>query len=59
MARKRHHSDATDENTNDFAFPVRGKWMEDTSLFYCVSSHSDRKLYGWDACTVVSVCQGH
>jgi len=49
MARKRHHSDVTDENTNDFAFPVRGKWMEDTSLFSCVSSYSDRKLYGWDA----------
>jgi hypothetical protein len=34
MARKRHHSDATDENTNDFAFPVRGKWMEDTLLLF-------------------------
>jgi hypothetical protein len=43
MARKRHHLDATDENTNDFAFPVRGKWMEDTPL---LSSYSDRKLYG-------------
>jgi hypothetical protein len=43
MARKRHHSDATDENTNDFAFPVRGKWMEDTPS---LSSYSGRKLYG-------------
>jgi hypothetical protein len=29
------------KTTNDFAFPVRGKWMEDTpSLFHFVSSNS-------------------
>jgi hypothetical protein len=40
MARKRHHSDATDENTNDFAFPVRGKWMEDTFCYLLIATEN-------------------